>query len=354
MEHIGARLHGKTWEYYFEGPRVNGIRKKVFKSGYLTKEQAIEAGLQKLNEYKENGLLFKPSDILFVEFLNTWFENNLKTDRKQDTLDCYLRLIKKNINPIFRKYKLKSLTTPILQNFFNEKISEGLSRGRITLLAFLLKKAFEYAVSTRLILVNPMKNVHLKYSNLTYYPPIKKERIVLSPEIIDKIFKRFHETTSTYLPMMFAYKIGARPGECFAFIWDDIDLVNKIVSIKRHVIWDEQAKMWTFKLLEHKDVRTVSIDDDFTELLKREKNRKNIYQEILPKYKKYFINDFGQLNTQGIWKEIDLVTVKMDGTYVNPRMMQHTSSVIHKQFKCIDFDLYSLCYTYNNNRDKKD
>ena len=127
-------------------------------------------------------------------------------------------------------------------------------------------------MSTRLILVNPMKNVHLKYSNSPYYPPIKKERIVLSPEIIDKIFKRFHETTSTYLPMMFAYKIGARPGECFAFIWDDIDLVNKIVSIKRHVIWDEQAKMWTFKLLEHKDVRTVSIEDDFTELLKREKN----------------------------------------------------------------------------------
>lgn len=51
MEHIGTRLHGKTWEYYFEGPRVNGIRKKIFKSGFLTKEQAIEAGLQKLNEY---------------------------------------------------------------------------------------------------------------------------------------------------------------------------------------------------------------------------------------------------------------------------------------------------------------
>ena len=22
MEHIGTRLHGKTWEYYFEGPRT--------------------------------------------------------------------------------------------------------------------------------------------------------------------------------------------------------------------------------------------------------------------------------------------------------------------------------------------
>ena len=129
MEHIGARLHGKTCEYYFEGPRVNGIRKKIFKSGFLTKEQAIEAGLQKLNEYKENGIIFKPSDILFVEFLNTWFENDLKINREQSTLNCYSLLIKKAIKPVFRKYKLKSLTTPILQNFFNEKLQKDYKEG---------------------------------------------------------------------------------------------------------------------------------------------------------------------------------------------------------------------------------
>ena len=66
-----------------------------------------------------------------------------------------------------------------------------------------------------------------------------------------------------------------------------------------------------------------------------------------------FYNDSGQLNTEYVGEEIDLVTVKMDGTYVNQRLMQHTSSVIHKQFKCIDFDLYSLCNTYNK-RDTKD
>ena len=349
MEHIGTRLHGKTWEYYFEGPRINGIRKKIFKSGFLTKEQAIEAGLQKLNEYKENGLLFKPSDILFIEFLNTWYENDLKNGRKKSTVDYYIRLINKNVKPVFRKYKLKSLTSTLLQNFFNEKASEGLETGHIFILNILKKKALDYAVATKLILNNQMKNVHIKYSKSTDpVQPVKKERKVLSPEIIDKIFKRFHETTSTHLPMMFAYKLGARPGECFALIWDDIDLINKIVSIKRQVLWDEQAKAWTFKLLEYKFIRTVSIDDEFAELLKREKERKETGQKIYQsRYIKYYINELGQLNTDCNGKEIDLVTVKMDGTYVNPRMMQHTSSVIHKELKCIDFDLYSLCYTHD-------
>lgn len=126
------------------------------------------------------------------------------------------------------------------------------------------------------------------------------------------------------------------------------------MSIKRQALWDEQAKMWTFKLLKHKFVRTVSMDDDFSELLKREKERKEAGRKIYQsRFIKYYINDSGQLNTDCNGKEIDLVTVKMDGTYVNPRMMQHTSSVIHKELKFIDFDMYSLCYTFNNNSNKK-
>ncbi|MCM1440016.1 MAG: site-specific integrase [Roseburia sp.] len=353
MIHIGARLHGKTWEYYFEGPKINGKRNKIHKSGFTTKEQAIEAGQCKLNEYIENGQFFKLSDISFIEFLNTWYEDDLKIGRKRSTLDYYMRLIQKNVKPIFRKYKLKSLTSTLLQNFFNEKTREGLEIGHLYILHFLLKKALDYAVATKLILSNPMKNIQIKYSKSTEpVQPMEKERKVLSPEIIDKIFKRFHETTPTYLPMMLAYKIGARPRECFAFIWDDINFENKIITIRRYVFWDEQAKVWTFKFINNSSFRSVSIDEDFSKLLMREKERKAIGQKNIPSYIRYFINDSGQLNTEGVGNEIDLVTVRMDGSYVHPRALQHTSSVIHKELKCIDFDLYSLCYTYDN-KDKQ-
>lgn len=109
MKHIGVRIHGKTWKYYFEGQRTDGKRTRIFKSGFESQEQALEAGLRTYEEYQKNGLIFIPSDILFMQFLRTWL-----ADKAKNTLKTYTRLIHRNMYPVFRKYKLKSVNSIVL------------------------------------------------------------------------------------------------------------------------------------------------------------------------------------------------------------------------------------------------
>ncbi len=105
------------------------------------------------------------------------------------------------------------------------------------------------------------------------------EHIYIEKDKIDAIFERFPEMTSTHIPMMFAYRCGARPSECFAFFWEDIDLENAKLSINRQVQWDETNKVWYFTDPKYDSFRTIEMDNDFVELLKREKERQELDQK---------------------------------------------------------------------------
>ena len=39
MAKVGARKHGKTWEYYFELAKIQGNRSRAYKSGFRTKKK---------------------------------------------------------------------------------------------------------------------------------------------------------------------------------------------------------------------------------------------------------------------------------------------------------------------------
>ena len=40
MAKVGTRKRGTSWQYYFEGVKVDGKRKQVVKSGFATKKEA--------------------------------------------------------------------------------------------------------------------------------------------------------------------------------------------------------------------------------------------------------------------------------------------------------------------------
>jgi len=83
------------------------------------------------------------------------------------------------------------------------------------------------------------------------------------------------------------------------------------------------------------------------ELLRRAKAQqekaKAYYDEH---YTNYFINDKRQLNTVGDGKPVSLVNVRENGEQIVPRIMQHTSNVIHYELKYKDFDFHSLRHTH--------
>ena len=60
MGQLRTRKRGSTWEWSFEGAKINGKRNPISHGGYRTKAEAITAGTQAKAEYDSAGRRFYP------------------------------------------------------------------------------------------------------------------------------------------------------------------------------------------------------------------------------------------------------------------------------------------------------
>ena len=62
--------HGKTYEYRFEVAPIDGKRKWCSKGGFLSDQEAQEAGIEAWKKYCLCGLPEKSSNISYADFLD--------------------------------------------------------------------------------------------------------------------------------------------------------------------------------------------------------------------------------------------------------------------------------------------
>lgn len=67
---------------------------------------------------------------------------------------------------------------------------------------------------------------------------ISKKHVYIPQEAMQKIFERFPEGSSAYIPIMIGYHTGLRLGEIYGLVWEDIDFKNKTLSVNRQVQWE--------------------------------------------------------------------------------------------------------------------
>ena len=111
----GTRKRGSTWSYYFDLGKVNGKRQKKEKGGFKTKKEAEAALAKAINEYNNAGAVFEPSEITVSDYLDQWYDLYCKPNLKYNTQVGYLRIIEGHLKPKFGKYRLKAITSAILQ-----------------------------------------------------------------------------------------------------------------------------------------------------------------------------------------------------------------------------------------------
>ena len=347
MGKIHARKRGSYWEYSFETASVKGKRRRVCKSGFRTKNDALAAGTKAQSEYNEAGLYFTPSEISYSDYLDFWMESYCMFNLKDTTIYNYKKKIESYIKPELGMYKLKVLSPAVLQQFINNKAKQRYSRNTLDVLKGILSGSMRYAVKHEMIRYSPMTNVTLP-SKRNEKLRLRSSPHVYIPQIwIKKIFGRFPEGASVHVPMMIAYKGGLRLGETFGCSWEDIDFKKNTLRVARQMQWDDDNKTWYVSLPKYDSVRVIDMDQDFMDLLRREKDRqkksKAHYDEF---YTRHYVNENKQLNTVGDGKEISLIAVRENGTFINPRCMQHTSGVIHHELGYKDFDFHSFRHTH--------
>lgn len=345
MAGLSTRKRGSKWEYRFEGAKIGNKRNQISKGGFDTKKAALEAGTKALAEYNHTGTYFIPSEISVSDFLDKWYNEYALLNLKDTTLRKYEMYIRVHIKPAIGIYKLKALTTETLQKFINQFNSNGYSRNTMLNIKSLLTGSLNYAIDTlHLIPTNPAIAVRLPNQRSCTK---KKERVALTKEQLTQIFDRFPEGHSSYIPLLIGYHCGLRIGEMFALTWDDIDFVNKTLTVNKQIQWID--KSWKFTEPKYGSSRIITIDDMLLTALENYKNRqinsKNFYGTY---YTTLYVSSNGILNTtNGI--EIDMVTKKENGDYLQSRSLQHTSNVIHNSLKIKEFDYHTLRHTHTTN-----
>lgn len=350
MGEVITRKRGSNWEYRIELARINGKRNQKSKGGFSTKKEALEAGTKALSEYNNSGLYFVPSECSYSDYLDYWLEQYAKINLAETTYLNYKKKIKIHIKPNLGVYKISSLNSSVLQDFINLKFNEGYSRNTLGVIKGILDTSLDYAVTVlNFIKVNPMNSVRLPLNRaIPLTPTRKKERIVISNDTIKKIFERFPYGHPSYTPLLLGYTCGLRLGEAFAIdIEKDIDFDNGFLNINHQVQFSNNH--WKLVKPKYNSTRSIKLDSFTLSHLKKCKERhfKSItfYNEY---YKQLKINSNNELNyIEGT--PIHLLCTRDDGTYIQPRIMQHTSRVIHYKLNCPDFDYHSLRHTHATN-----
>lgn len=368
---------GKTvYEYAFEIASVDGKRKRKTKSGFVTKREAREAGKLAQQTYENIGQAIEPSNMSYSDFLDEWIEQDCKLTCKSSTLQGYEKKIRLYIKPVLGEYRLKAITKNNLQDFITKMYNDGFSRNTISSVKGLLTKSFDFAVDRHYITSTPATRLIIPTKMQPQNKTRSKKHVYVPKEMMNKIFERFPEGTSAYIPLMIGYHTGLRLGEIFALVWEDIDFDNKTLSVNRQVQWEvgekrteeekkrtngtsESNGYWYFSSPKYNSYRTIDIDDVLTEALQKEYNKqqkaKTYYEEY---YNNYYsenkmvyaktneelpMNEISQNKSSNI---VNFICRREDGSYISPRTMQHVSQIIHKQLNLPEYDTHSLRHTH--------
>lgn len=367
---------GVMYEYYFEIAPVGGKRQYCTKGGFTSKTAAKEAGKEAQRQYEAYGFVQNKDDISVSDFFDIWLES--LTNLKPVTVTNYEKKVRLYIKPEIGKLRLKHIDNSVLQKLIQTLYDKGLSINTLKGITGIITKAFRFAVLNHYLIQTPAIEIKIPTNN----PPKGNKgvsnsapHIVINKEWIDKIFERFPEGHPAHLPLLFGYKCGMRLGEAFAVTWDDIDFEKKEIRIRRQVQWmpdktktieEKQNKVrryaanenkengyWYFSTPKYKSNRIVDIlDDDFIELLKRTKEQQEKDKEYYGDFYTYYYvavdeNNNPYITTEKTDKPLNPVCVRNNGTYCQPRIMQHTSAVIHSEkFGLKDFDFHSLRHTH--------
>lgn len=385
MGQLRTRKRGSTWQYSFEIAKVDGQRKSLSKGGFRTKEEAIRAGTQAMNEYNFTGHTFKPSELSVADYLDYWFDNYCKTDLKYNTQLGYTAIIENHLKPQFGHYRLRSLTTASIQEFINQLKIRGLARTSVLGILSVLSAAYEYAIEPLgYVKENPCQRVRVPK-----FERKPKERYIIQPEEFKRILARFPEDNAFHLPLLIGYYTGLRISETFALTWDDIDLEARTLTVNKTVLKrdygvdvrtvmkqkgkKEEKSAWYFSTTKTATSnRTVRFGDTLYQALKHartfQKKQRLIYGEYYTEhYLKPEIDDKGNTIYRIIPVErciecaltkVDMICVRENGTYISTDSFKYCSRVIHNELK-LAFDYHSLRHTHatmliENGADAKD
>jgi integrase len=197
--------------------------KSKFHYGKTRKE--VQEKLKKALYEQQQGILVTGAQQKVGQFLTHWLEDVHRQSIRPRTYERYEEIVRLHLAPGIGHHQLQKLSPQHLQSFYKEKLEEGLSTTTVISFHNVLHKALETAVRWNLIARNTCDLVS----------PPRRKRFEIQPLSIQQIQQflavaRGHRQEALFI---LALATGMRRGELLALKWQDLDLEQGTVQVRR-------------------------------------------------------------------------------------------------------------------------
>jgi integrase len=144
---------------------------------------------------------------------------------RRSTYDRDSYLVNNHIKPVLGGLKLKKLNSAHVQSFYRDRLDAGLSASTVHKMHDILRRGLAQAVKWHLL----PRNV----ADVVKPPrPVPTEMVALSADDTRRLLEAAGEYRLEALYIL-AVHTGMRQGEMLALRWQDVDMENAVVSVRR-------------------------------------------------------------------------------------------------------------------------
>ena len=378
-----VRKKGKKWYYRFYVEDASGNRVQKEFPGTESKSETESLLRKAMEDYETKMFLAQAKNITLGDMLDMWVEEELKPGSLSDgTVTAYINTVSRIKKHPIGKRKLKTVTSDHLQSYMDllsfggtspdGKTVEALSKGSLGQYSAVLQNSFRFAVfPKRLITFNPMQYVRLRGR--------KKEADIFCGEEAEAVSRptithgQYLKLTGylkdrknpALLPVQIAYYTGLRIGEVCGLTWQDINLDEQYLTVRRSMRYNGTRHKTEIGTTKRSKVRTVDFCDTLAEILRaakveQHKNRfkygelyhLNYYTAVKEKDRSYY-EVYSLPRTAEVpegYKELSFVCVRPDGMFESAGAVGQVCQKARKQVEGLeDFHFHMLRHTYTSN-----
>jgi integrase len=265
---ITRRKDGR-WEARYYAPTVNGMKRKTI---YGKSQAEVRDMLTKALSDRIDGIVYDDENMSVGEYLDVWLKGSVRGSVRQSTYDRDTNLVNNHIKPVLGGLKLKKLNSAQVQSFYRDRLDTGLSASTVRKLHDILRRGLAQAVDWHLT----PRNV----ADVVKPPrPLAKEMVALSADETGRLLDAAAEDRLEALYKL-AVHTGMRQGEMLALRWQDVDLENAVVSVRR-TLTRSGGKVTFGEPKTKKSRRSIRLTPQATEALRAHLERQLRDMEIL-------------------------------------------------------------------------
>lgn len=219
----------KDGRYCFKWTDCTGRRNTV----YALDLAELRAKEKQIQRDMEDGIDSQSANMTLNQLFEMYLES--KSNIRKSTRCCYLKQWNNNVkSSVIGEMKISQIKQIHIKRLYADLNRRGLEGSSIQVFHVLLSAVFQLAADSDMIRKNPCKNCRKDIKTNSCH----RKALTVNEQKILLDFAKDSSIYNTYYPiLMFALSTGLRVGELSGLTWDDVDLKNGVIHVRKQLVY---------------------------------------------------------------------------------------------------------------------